>query len=280
MSFDGKMIHRTFIIFNQVLLILLLLAMPLILVCNKGSESSPQDTLDALLNSGDLELIYEVPLQFATCHVQGLDLTEQFYFVTSVDTEQRRGWLFKIHRQDASLNSKIELTDGTLIHPGGVQFDGHYLWIPNAEYRRESRTMIYAVDPNNLKIRRSFPVDDHIGAIASDGKNHLYGVNWDALHFYTWDFNGYQTSKVDSPTSMAYQDIKYFAGKLLCSGHKNDDSAIDVIDPENWTLVQRIDLPRDGWKNTLGREGMTFNGNLYFLPDDGPDSRIMIFTLD
>ena len=280
MSFDGKMIHRTVVIFNQVLLILLLLTLPLILVCNKGSESSPEDVLDVLLNSGDLELIHEVPLQFDTYHVQGLDITEQFYFVTSVDSEQRRGWLFKIHRHNASLNSTIELTDGTLIHPGGMQFDGHYLWIPNAEYRRESRTMIYGVDPNSLKIRRSFPVDDHIGAIASDGKNHLYGVNWDALHFYTWDFDGDQTSKVDSPTSMAYQDIKYFAGKLLCSGHKDDDSVIDVIDPENWTLVKRIDLPRNGWKNTLSREGMTFNGNLYFLPDDGPDSHIMIFTFN
>jgi hypothetical protein len=79
---------------------------------------------------------------------------------------------------------------------------------------------------------------------------------------------------------MAYQDIKYFGGKLLCSGHKGDDSVIDVINPENWTLVKRINLPRDDRKNTLGREGMTFDGNLYFLPDDGPDSHIMIFTLD
>lgn len=271
--------QRTVVIFNQVLLILLLLALPLILVCNKGSKSSPEDALDALLNSGDLELIHEVPLQFDTYHVQGLDLTEQFYFVTSVDNEQGRGWLFKIHRQNAGLNSKIELTDGTLIHPGGVQFDGHYLWIPNAEYRRASRTMICGVDPNSLEIRRSFPVDDHIGAIASDGKNLLYGVNWDALHFYTWDYNGDQSNKVDSPTSMAYQDIKYLAGKLLCSGHKDDNSVIDIIDPENWTLVKRIDLPRGGWKNTLSREGMTYDGNLYFLPDDGPESNIMIFTL-
>lgn len=266
--------------FSQVPLILLMAALPLILVCRKGSDSPPEDALESLLNSGGFELVDEVPLQFPTYHVQGLDLTEQSYFVTSVDQEQRRGWLFEIHRQNANLNSKKELTDGTLIHPGGVQFDGQYLWIPNAEYRRESRTVIYGVDPNSLEIRRSFPVDDHIGAIASDGKNILYGVNWDALHFYTWNFDGVELSKVDSPTSMAYQDIKYFAGKLLCSGHRDDASVIDVIDPENWTLVKRIDLPRGGWKNTLSREGMTFDGNLYFLPDDGPDSRILIFALD
>ncbi|HUU16706.1 MAG TPA: DUF6454 family protein [Sedimentisphaerales bacterium] len=278
MSVEKKMI-RVFIIFNRVFYIFLLLALSLTLNCKNGNENSPENALDALFRSRDLELIHQVPLQFVTYHVQGLELTEQFYFVTSVDKEQKRGWLFKIDRQNANLNSKIELTDRTLIHPGGLQFDGHYLWIPNAEYKSQGRTMIYGVDPNSLEICMSFPVNDHIGAIASDGKNLLYGVNWDALHFYTWDFDGHQLNKVDSPTSMAYQDIKYFAGKLLCSGHKDDDSVIDIIDPENWTLVKRIDLPQDVWKNTLSREGMTFDGNLYFLPDDEPDSRIMIFAL-
>jgi len=270
---------RAFIIFNRAFFILLLLALSLTLNCEKCSENPPENALDALLYSSDVTLIHQVPLQFATYHVQGLELTEKFYFVTSVDKEQKSGWLFKIDRQNANLDSKIELTDRTLIHPGGLQFDGRYLWIPNAEYESQSRTMIYGVDPDNLEICTSFPVDDHIGAIASNRKNLLYGVNWDALHFYTWDFDGHQLNKVDSPTSMAYQDIKYFAGTLLCSGHKDDDSVIDIIDPENWTLLKRIDLPQDAWKSTLGREGMAFDGNLYLLPDDGPDSRILIFAL-
>jgi hypothetical protein len=279
MSFPPKMIQRTADTFNRALLILLLLVLPLTLVCNKYSENIKEDSLDLLLNAGSLEIIHEVPLKFDTYHVQGLEVTERFYFVTSVDRKQNRGWLFKINRKNTELYSKMELTDGTLIHPGGIQFDDRYLWIPNAEYKRDSRTMIYGVDPDSLKIRRSFSVDDHIGAIASDGKNLLYGVNWDALNFYTWDFEGHLKQKVVSPTSMAYQDIKYLAGKLLCSGHKGGNSAIDIIDPESWTLVKRINLPRDGGKKTLGSEGMTYDGNLYFLPDDSPDSKIMIFTL-
>jgi hypothetical protein len=273
------MMQRTAVIFNRILLIILLLALPLTLVCNKEIEIMPEDALDSLLKAAGIELTHEVPLQFDTYHVQGLDVTERFYFVTSVDRKQNRGWLFKINRKNGDLHSKMELTNGTLIHPGGIQFDGRYLWIPNAEYKRDSRTMIYGVDPDSLKIRRSFSVDDHIGAIASDGKNLLYGVNWDALNFYTWDFEGHLKQKVVSPTSMAYQDIKYLAGKLLCSGHKGGNSAIDIIDPESWTLVKRINLPRDGGKKTLGSEGMTYDGNLYFLPDDSPDSKIMIFTL-
>jgi hypothetical protein len=271
--------QRYIVIFKRAIFILLVSAMPLIIVCNRSNESSSEDMLNVLMNYESLELVDKIPLRFDTYHVQGLELRKQFYFVTSVDTKQRRGWLFKINRQNAELDSKMELTDAALVHPGGIQFDGRYLWIPNAEYRRDSRTIIYGVDPNNLKIRRSFSVDDHIGAIASNGKNLLYGVNWDARHFYTWNLNGYQLNKIESPTSMAYQDIKYFASKLLCSGHKSGNSVIDIIDPEKWTLVKRIDLPRDSWKNTLSREGMAFDGNLYFLPDDGPESKIMVFTL-
>jgi hypothetical protein len=272
--------QRTIPLSTRIFLVLLLLALPLILDCKIHRERSPENVLDALLHFEDLQLIDTVALQFATHHVQGLELTERYYFVSSVDREQRQGWLYKIERQGTRLHSNLELTDGPLIHPGGMQWDGQYLWIPNAEYRRESRTIIYGVDPNSLKIGRSFSVDDHIGAVASDGKQFIYGVNWDALHFYAWNFNGDQLSKVDSPTSMAYQDIKYVAGKLLCSGHKDGDSVIDVIDPSSWMLVKRIDLPRDVWKSALSREGMAFDGKLYFLPDDGPDSHILIFALD
>ena len=77
--------RRTVVNFNQVSLILLMAALPLILVCRKGSESPPEDALDALLHSGDLELINEVPLQFPTYHVQGLDLTEHSFFVTRLN---------------------------------------------------------------------------------------------------------------------------------------------------------------------------------------------------
>jgi glutamine cyclotransferase len=264
---------------NQVCCVLLLVVVSTSPACRISSKNPPLKPLQTLLESTDIELIHTISLHFDTCHVQGLDLTEQFYFVTSVDREHGRAWLFKIDKQTGALNSQKDLTDGQLIHPGGIQFDGQYLWIPNAEYRRESRTMIHRIDPNGLEIERSFPVDDHIGAVASDGKGLLFGVNWDAIHFYTWDFDGHQLGKVDSPTSMAYQDIKYCNGKLLCSAQKDGQSFIDVIDPETWSLVQRINLPRDRWKTGLSREGMAFDGNLYFLPDDGPNSVILVFAL-
>jgi hypothetical protein len=273
------MIHAFIKIANRFFLLIIFLIFSLLLSCCQYEDSQIND-LNCLLNSNNLKLESQVPLEFSTCHVQGLEVTERFYFVTSVDTKQDRAWLFKIDRDNASLIKQKELTDGVLIHPGGLHFDGRYLWIPNAEYKRQSRTVVYGLDPDTLEICTWFSVGDHIGAVASDGKNLIYGVNWDALHFYTWDFSGRQLKKIDSPTSMAYQDIKYFAGKLLCSGHRGDISALDIIDPENWTLVRRINLPYNSWRSKLSREGMAFDGNLYFLPDDGPDSRILIFGLN
>jgi hypothetical protein len=273
------MMRSVFMTYFRVLFIPIWTTLLATTACTTDGEKPPTDTLQILLDATDMELTRHVPLQFDTYHVQGLDLTDHAYFVTSVDREQKRAWLFKINRHSGRLDLKKDLTDGPLIHPGGIQFDGHTLWIPNAEYRRESRTVIHGIDPNSLEVKRSFPVSDHIGAIASDGKNRLYGVNWDAIYFYTWDFEGHELNKVDSPTSMAYQDIKYCASKLLCSGHKDGQSAIDIIDPETWSLIKRIDLPRDRWKSALSREGMAFDGHVYFLPDDGPDSHILIFAL-
>lgn len=271
--------YRTSRFLNWACCVLLLVIVSTIPACRISSKNPPAKTLQTLLESTDIKLLHTIPLRFDTYHVQGLDLTERFYYVTSVDTKQKHAWLFKIDKQTGDLNSQKDLTDGSFIHPGGIQFDGRYLWVPNAEYKRESRTMIHKIDPNSLEIERSFPVGDHIGAIASDGKGLIYGVNWDAIQFYTWNFEGHQLDKVDSPMSMAYQDIKYCDGKLLCSGQKDGQSFIDVIDPETWSLVQRIDLPRDRWKTGLSREGMTFDGNLYFLPDDGPNSVILVFDL-
>ncbi|MBN1807239.1 MAG: hypothetical protein JW837_18485 [Sedimentisphaerales bacterium] len=275
-----EMIRHSVPVIYRFFSIILFLIISLPFSCHRYEENSRVNQLNTLLNFNNLKLRQQIPLKFPTCHVQGLEVTGQFYFITSVDTKQNRAWLFKINRKDSRLISKKELTDGVLIHPGGLQYDGRFLWVPNAEYKRESKTKVYGLDPDTLEIRTLFEVSDHIGAVASDGKNFIYGVNWDALHFYTWDINGHQLNKVDSPTSMAYQDIKYFAGKLLCGGHKGDVSAVDVIDPEKWTLVKRIDMPKDRRRSNPTREGMAFDGNLYFLPDDGPDSRILKFTID
>jgi hypothetical protein len=74
-----------------------------------------------------LEFLDGHALRFPTYHVQGLAVTSDAYYVTSVDREAEQGWLFQVNRDSLSVQTKKELTKGALIHPGGIHMDGNYL---------------------------------------------------------------------------------------------------------------------------------------------------------
>ena len=60
------------------------------------------------------------------------------------------GHLFKI---DASgkLLADLKLGEGTIFHPGGIDYDGTDIWVPVAEYRPNSRSIVYRVNPQTMK---------------------------------------------------------------------------------------------------------------------------------
>lgn len=230
----------------------------------------------------DLELLGRYPLNFPTYHVQGLAVTGDFYYISSVDRDNDRGWLFKVDRETLILLQEQELTKGALIHPGGIEMDDTYLWIPNAEYDRDGPSEILAIDTQSLEVSRTFSVNDHIGLIASNGTDRLYGANWDSVYFYVWDWDGSLIEIVANPTDMAYQDCEFSDPYLVCGGTKNGSpsGAIDFIDPENWTLVYRIEAGDASPGHPLTREGLSFFGErVFLLPEDGPDSEIMIYQV-
>jgi hypothetical protein len=199
------------------------------------------------VESDCLELFDSHALRFPTYHVQGLAVTEEAYYISSVDREGEQGWLFQIDRDSLSLQARRELTKGALIHPGGIHMDGTYLWIPNAEYDEDGPTEILQLDPKTLETVSSFSVDDHIGLIASDGSDRLYGANWDSLSFYVWDWDGNLIEKVDSPTRVKYQDCEFRDPLLVCGGQRSRKrGSIDFIDPESWTLVDGIAVGETG----------------------------------
>ena len=230
----------------------------------------------------DLEPLGSNHLNFPTYHVQGLAVTEDFYFITSVDKDSGRGRLFKVDRNTLFLIEEKELTKGALIHPGGIEMDETYLWIPNAEYDRDGPSEILAIDPHSLEVLITFSVDDHISLIASNGTNRLYGTNWDTVNFYVWDWDGNLIEIVANPTDMAYQDCEFSDPYLICGGTKNggDFGAIDYIDPETWNLVYRIEVGTTILGHRLTREGLSlFGDEVFLLPEDGPDSEIMIYQV-
>ena len=230
----------------------------------------------------DLELLGRYPLNFPTYHVQGLAVTEDIYYISSVDRDSNRGWLFKVDRETLTLLEEQELTKGALIHPGGIEMDDTYLWIPNAEYDRDGPSEILAFDTQSLEVSRAFSVNDHIGLIASNGTDRLYGANWDSVNFYVWDWDGNLIKMVANPTDMNYQDCEFSDSYLICGGTKNGSPSgtIDFIDPGNWTLVYRIEVRDTSLGHPLTREGLSlFGDEVFLLPEDGLDSEIMIYQV-
>ncbi|MFQ5794742.1 MAG: hypothetical protein ACE5JP_06795 [Candidatus Bipolaricaulia bacterium] len=53
---------------------------------------------------------------------------------------------------------------------------------------------------------------------------------------------------------------------------------IDIIDPVSWTVVHWIDVGKTSQGHPLTREGISyFNGQVYLLPEDGPNSEVLIY---
>ena len=74
-----------------------------------------------------------------------------------------------------------------MYHPGGIDYDGKHIWVSVAEYRPNSRTVVYRVDPESMKATEVFRFPDHIGGILhnTDDKT-LHGVSWGSRRFYKW----------------------------------------------------------------------------------------------
>jgi hypothetical protein len=201
-----------------------------------------------LTRDSSWQLVQAVPINFRTFHPQGMVKIGDTLFVSSVEvtTPTRRvvqpdgrsdrdagegvGHLFKIDMA-GNLIAQRTLGEGTMYHPGGIDYDGTSIWVPVAEYRPDSRSIVYRVDPNTMKATEVFRVGDHLGAIVrntDDGT--LHGVSWGSRRFYRWRTDGNPRSgnarPAPEPTRtlnpshyLDYQDCKYLgARRMLCTG--------------------------------------------------------------
>ncbi len=96
------------------------------------------------------------------------------------------GHLFKIDQQ-GNLLASLTLGEGDAYHPGGIDYDGRHIWVPVSEYRPDSRSIIYKVDPETMKPVEVFRFPDSIGAIVHNTDDRtLHGVSWGSRRFYRW----------------------------------------------------------------------------------------------
>jgi hypothetical protein len=180
----------------------------------------------------------QIELQFNNYHSQGMVRIGDLFYMSSVeliksprriDEPKHRydrtpgkgiGHLFVFDYQGKLVN-EIILGEGDIYHPGGIDYDGTHIWVPVAEYRPHSQSIVYKVDPVTLRAEESFRVQDHIGGIVREGQNgKLIGNSWGSRKFYEWDLNGQQLLEKDNTSHFIdYQDGHYVGdGKVILSG--------------------------------------------------------------
>ena len=211
-------------------------------------RSALADHVVRLTRDSQWKHVASVRMNFRTFHPQGMVKIGSTLFVSSVEVRARTkmfpqpvdgfdrdagegaGHLFKIDLS-GNLITDLKLGDGTVYHPGGLDYDGRNIWVPVAEYRPNSRAIIYRVDPATMQATEVLRVADHVGAVALDTDNRsLHGVSWGSRRFYRWSVgpdlrmtNGSDRPKT-APTLntshyVDYQDCKYVPKqKMLCTG--------------------------------------------------------------
>lgn len=182
-----------------------------------------------------------VPVQFTTFHPQGMVRVGSDFFVSAVEVRRVParypkpqgghdrdpgagvGHLFRISA-DGALLADLILGEGDAYHPGGIDYDGRYIWVPVAEYRPDSRAIIYRVDPATMTATEVLRAADHIGAVAYDRQTDLlHGVSWGGRRFYDWRLSRGGAAKPTVTPNRAnyidYQDCHALGGRqMLCSG--------------------------------------------------------------
>jgi uncharacterized protein DUF6454 len=206
-----------------------------------------QSTLTAGLMAVDRATVWKpagaIPVRFETFHPQGMVRIGQEFFVSAVEVRRAPafhpraqgghdrdagagvGHLFRISA-DGALLGDLVLGEGDAYHPGGLDYDGQSIWVPVAEYRPDSHTIVYRVDPKTMTATEAFRVADHIGALARDGQSgRLHGVSWGARRFYDWTLDAHGRplgpARVSPNRSsyIDYQDCHHLgARRMLCSG--------------------------------------------------------------
>ncbi len=268
----------------------------------RAAQSIAAERVTKLTRRSSWTLVKSVPIAFRTYHPQGMVKIGQTLFVSSVEVIDREagrgvGHLFKIDLA-GNLVADLRLGHGPIYHPGGIDYDGKNIWVPVAEYRPDSRSIVYRVDPGTMMATEVFRVADHVGALVHNTDDHtLHGVSWGSRRFYRWTLGGAgRGTTLNTSHYLDYQDCKYLGrARMLCTGVTEIRQApdappfrlggIDLIDLEDGRPVHQV--PVLLW--TAGGLAMTHNPvwiepsavglRAYFMPEDD-QSTVYIYDVD
>lgn len=287
------------------------------LAAQAGDRAVVGERVRSLTRGSAWTEVGRIPMAFPTFHPQGMVRVGDTLFVSSVeittptaryatpkdgydrDPGRGVGHLFKIDLRPGRAGTLLAATtlgEGTSYHPGGIDFDGTSLWVPVAEYRPDSRSIVYTVDPQTLKATVVLRVADHVGGVVRDtDARTLHGVSWGSRRFYTWPVNADGT--VGAPAAKApamrlnpshyvdYQDCQYAGrGAMLCGGVSELRGAagttpfrlggLDLVDLGDGRPLHQIPVPL--WtsgglpmtRNPVWVEPAATGLRVYFMPED------------
>ena len=296
-----------------------------VVAAGAGADSVVGDRVKQLTRAMPWKQVATIPVNFNTQHPQGMVKIGDTFYVTSVeiktptkrfpqlqdgfdrDTGEGAGHLFKFDAK-GTLITDLALGEGSIYHPGGIDYDGKYIWVPVAEYRPNSRAIVYRVDPATMKAEEVFRYGDHVGGIVHNtDDNTLHGVTWGSRRFYRWtlDAQGKVTNANAPPAELRklnrehyidYQDCKYVGRReMLCSGlnfytPKKDGpryalGGLEIVDlAQNQAIYQ---VPFEQWTesglpmtyNPMWIEPTTGGLRAYFMPED-EKSTVYVYEVD
>jgi uncharacterized protein DUF6454 len=271
------------------------------------SRSAVAERVMKLTRDSAWTLASTVAVKFMTHHPQGMVKIGDVFYVSSVDKIRGVGHLFKIG-PDGNRLADIRLGEGAIYHPGGIDYDGENIWVPVGEYRRDSRSIIYRVDPTTMKATEVFRVADHIGAIVHNTDDHtLHGASWGSRRFYRWTLGPdlrvtnsglplEQLRTLNPSHYVDYQDCKYAgARRMLCTGVAEIRQAagappfrlggMDLIDLTDGRPLYQVPVllwTRTGFDmthNPVWIEATPAGLRAYFMPEDDT-STIYVYDVE
>lgn len=190
-----------------------------------SAQPALESAIKQLNRSTEWEKVAEIPVPFDVFHPQGFALVDGQLFLSSVEIIERtrrypkpeteldrtagkgKGHLFKMS-MEGELLDHVELGEDSRYHPGGIDFDGTYVWVPVAEYRPNSESILYYVDPASMEVHVADYVSDHIGGVAYnvDTKT-LTAVSWGSRRIYTLGLNqNLEIITTGEPPAIRYSD--------------------------------------------------------------------------
>jgi Family of unknown function (DUF6454) len=280
------------------------------------AQTSLVEKINQLLPDSPWKQLASTRLQFPSFHPQGMVKIGEYFFMSSVEVTRKRqnndggegvGHLFKFD-VTGKLVAQITLGEGLMYHPGGIDFDGQFIWIPVAEYRPDSRAVIYKVDPQTMKATEVMRYGDHIGAVVHNtDANILSGVSWGSRRFYHWilDKKGKPQNahipsvnlQVQNPAFyIAYQDCHYIGrNQMLCGGLQKyrdpNGSSLGLGGLEVVNLTDNrpvFQVPLLLWSptgapmtnNPFWVESTERGLRAYFVPDDDAASTLFVYEVE